>query len=880
MSPSIEVEPQGQKPHVFKRIAQIVLRLALVRELLVILGFFLFTSILTWPYVTRLRDAVVDEGDPYLCAWILWWDYHQTFTDPLNLFHANTFYPFKYTLAFSEHSYGIALLMFPFYLMGLRPLTVQTVAIFLGFVVSGYGAFRLARTLSGSSAVAWVSGIVFAFVPYRFHLMSQVVYLFSPWIPLVFEALVLFIRKRTKRSALWLGCAFFMSGLSTLSWFVFTLVPFLIFALILLTRYRLWRDKDVWLRGSVALLTAMVALLPFTIPYLLITRLYGFQRTLEEVKANSAMPVHWLSVEVRNKLWNRMGEGVFEGWRFKLFPGLLPILFSVAGLRRQESLALNDVVEDNSTRWKTVSIPILDRIIVVLFSLSLLATGFDRSTAFHGLFTILTSERALGLLTIAVVARLCLGYPSFLVSRHKNLLEMIRSKERSDGFWLAIVLVVIGFSYSLGWNFFFFRLLYYHVPIFKGMRGAVRGAMLAYLGLALLSGLGVQRLVARFSARSLRVSSTSLFVVACLLLLFELNAAPLSFVRGQSYADAVTLRLKHTAMRGGIVELPVGGDNNHRYMLRAADHAKPLIVGTSGFISPIEHQIETLMFEGPIKDELMDLMESVPTSYLVIANPAVPDHRRADYEFFLARHVSLGRLRFINRFDGRDDLYAVVKNEPEAMSEAPLPFGTASRDWATAIHDDPVSLLGGPLKLSQRLFRIYVATTGDLPRYADFIANLEKVSQGVIVGDPRNDQQIEININEFVTRWVQSEPFRNSFANLDESQFVNRLIENSRLRVSQTERDELIGRLAAAHEDRVSILLKIVDDARFVQIEASRSLVLLHYFGYLRRNPDDRPDGDLRGFKFWVNEVEKNGPNKLPAAFSDAGEYHDFVKRP
>ena len=141
----------------------------LVRELLIILAFCLFTILLTWPYVTRLRDVVVDTGDPYLMTWILWWDYHQTFTDPLHLFNANVFYPLKYTLAFSEHSYGLAVLLFPLYALGLKPLTVHAIALFFAFPLTGYAAFRLGRTLTGSTAVGWVTGIVFAFVPYRFN---------------------------------------------------------------------------------------------------------------------------------------------------------------------------------------------------------------------------------------------------------------------------------------------------------------------------------------------------------------------------------------------------------------------------------------------------------------------------------------------------------------------------------------------------------------------------------------------------------------------------------------------------------------------------------------------------------------------------------------
>ncbi|MBA2501889.1 MAG: hypothetical protein H0V27_03325 [Pyrinomonadaceae bacterium] len=32
--------------------------------------------------------------------------------DPLHLFHANIFFPYRYTLAFSENDYGIAMLFF------------------------------------------------------------------------------------------------------------------------------------------------------------------------------------------------------------------------------------------------------------------------------------------------------------------------------------------------------------------------------------------------------------------------------------------------------------------------------------------------------------------------------------------------------------------------------------------------------------------------------------------------------------------------------------------------------------------------------------------------------------------------------------------------
>ena len=52
----------------------------------------------------------------------------------------------------------LAILVCPaLFALGARPITVQGVATLVGFVLSGYGAFRLVRTLSGSSCSSLAS---------------------------------------------------------------------------------------------------------------------------------------------------------------------------------------------------------------------------------------------------------------------------------------------------------------------------------------------------------------------------------------------------------------------------------------------------------------------------------------------------------------------------------------------------------------------------------------------------------------------------------------------------------------------------------------------------------------------------------------------------
>jgi hypothetical protein len=851
-------------------------RHSFVRELLVVLAFCALTAALTWPYAAHLRDAVVDPGDPYLVSWVLWWDYHATFTNPLHLFDANVFYPYRYTLAFSEHCYGLALPFFPLFALGLRPLTVHAVALFLGFALCGYGAFRLARTLTGSVGAAWVAGIVFAFVPFRFHLMSQLPYVFAAWVPLLFEALVLFARARTRRRAAWLAFTFLMTGLTTISWFTFSLVPFALAWALLATRYELWRERAFWLRGGAALAAASIALVPFMLPYYIVSKLYGFERSIEEVKANSAWPIHWLSVENRNKLWNGLGSGIADGWRFKLFPGLLPALLSLAALLLVKTPEGRAVFRDEgATRSRRLRLlRLLDASVVLALVLLVFAVGFGGTDFFGGLFDYVTSEWPLALLTVAVVARLCVAYPAFMRrGGGANLAETLRSARRTEAFWLGLLLFIVGFCYSLGWNFFFYRILYDLLPVFRSMRVPTRGAMIAYLGLALLAGLGAKRLAELASERRSRLRPAAVYAALCALLLFELNGAPLKFMYGEVYPDAVTLRLKGTPMRGGIVALPAGGDFNHRYILRAADHMRPLIVGTSGFNPPYETEIETLTNAGPIPSRFLDLLEKIPASYVVVENELVAPERRDDYQALLSRAVESGRLRFVNRFDGRADLYAVAKTEPGARSEAPPPFGSPPREWSSLVEEDPVNLLRGHEEWSEEVYRVRLVATGRVPRYGEFMQDVREAGR-VVPGFEETEQRFRDNLRGLADELTRRESAARDRGAPDDARYVERLYTNAGLPLADADGTALADDLAAGRETRASVLLKIADDPRLVESERNRALVILHFFAYLRRSPGDPPDRDLSGLQHWVGELE-HGINRagLTAAFENSLEY-------
>ncbi len=345
------------------------------RDAGVLAAFVLLTVLMTWPWAAHIRDSSFDPGDSYLNSYILAWDAHQTFHDPLHLFDANIFFPYRYTLALSEHQWGIALLFFPAFAAGLPPLTVHGLAMLFGFAFSGFGAFRLARTLTSSTPAAWVAGVAFAFVPYRFHHIPHLSYVFAGWMPLLAEAVVLFARRRTWARAAWLGTAFFMSGVSSIHWFLLGSVPTAVMGALLFLRTEP-AARRAWGRAAAALFAASLLLMPFFLPYKQVGKLYGIQRGPEEAAFYSAAPIHWLTPDFNLKLWRGMGENPSRG-EFCLFPGFLLLALAILGI----VLFLRDRSESATT--------------ALLFAGLGFVGSFGMSTPFHRLLFLLPPFRAI-----------------------------------------------------------------------------------------------------------------------------------------------------------------------------------------------------------------------------------------------------------------------------------------------------------------------------------------------------------------------------------------------------------------------------------------------------------------------------------------------------
>ena len=183
------------------------------------------------------------------------------------------------------------------------------------------------------------------------------------------------------------------------------------------------------------------------------------------------------------------------------------------------------------------------------------------------------------------------------------------------------------------------------------------------------------------------------------------------------------------------------------------------------------------------------------------------------------------------------------------------------------------------------VYRMYKAAYGDtsspnvaipvpIIRLNEFVPDSQGISQGVQVGIGDWQAQLEANKIASAREFVVRQRFLTAYpVTMTTEDFVGKLNLNAGDVLSQTERAELIEELNAAGDvtqGRASVLRKVAEDADLSQRETNRAFVLMQYYGYLRRNPDDPQDIDFRGWEFWLNKLNQFNGNFIQAEMTKA----------
>ena len=91
------------------------------------------------------------------------------------------------------------------------------------------------------------------------------------------------------------------------------------------------------------------------------------------------------------------------------------------------------------------------------------------------------------------------------------------------------------------------------------------------------------------------------------------------------------------------------------------------------------------------------------------------------------------------------------------------------------------------------------------------------------------------------------------------------------MKIAQTYRYRLVHRDVAVRR-----FISSIDEIAGL-LEFNRAFVLMEYFGYLRRNPDEGQDTDYTGYESWLNKLNAFNGNFVNAemvkAFITSSEY-------
>jgi hypothetical protein len=84
--------------------------------------------------------------------------------------------------------------------------------------------------------------------------------------------------------------------------------------------------------------------------------------------------------------------------------------------------------------------------------------------------------------------------------------------------------------------------------------------------------------------------------------------------------------------------------------------------------------------------------------------------------------------------------------------------------------------------------------------------------------------------------------------------------------------------MRAAHQlARAQALRQVAENENLSSAEFNRAFVLMQFFGYLRRNPNDLPDADYTGYDFWLTKLNQFNGNynaaEMVKAFIVSVEY-------
>ena len=189
------------------------------------------------------------------------------------------------------------------------------------------------------------------------------------------------------------------------------------------------------------------------------------------------------------------------------------------------------------------------------------------------------------------------------------------------------------------------------------------------------------------------------------------------------------------------------------------------------------------------------------------------------------------------------------------------------------------------------VYRVYKASYGDLPnapvpiKLDEFLPDTQEIGKNVIVKQTSWEETLENNKQAFTAEFVQRQRFVSAYpTSLSPDALVDALFTKAGVTPASADRSAAIADFGSATNTadtaaRARALRRVAENSTLAPQEINRAFVLMQYFGYLRRNPNDAPEAtlDFQGYNFWMDKLNSFNGNFIQAemvkAFLSSSEY-------
>lgn len=590
------------------------------------------------------RTLLSDDPDAHLYMWTLAWDTHAFLHQPLSIFDANIFYPNHHTLAYSENLIGSALFAAPVLWITRNPVLAVNLVSLLSCVLCGLGAYVLGRRIGLGAAAALLCGLIFALSPPRFFRINQLHLTTVQWIPFALASLHAYLDGGRRRD-LQLAAGFFtLQTLTSGHGAVFLLLAI---GILMACRFALGEPLAIRRRMADFNLAGLLWLAPAAalfIPYRMAQVEVGLRRGLGNWDTTPesfiASPSH-VHVSVLSLMTGADPNATASAY---LFPGYIPLLLTLVALvwRRRRSREATMTARPLDV-WAALAF-VVDVVLCAALALAIAGTVMGAVRLRLAPMLVLSARQPLRAwiaaavlagIRVALVRRVPFDPVGRLRTWHERWTRRVEPSRRDPVVvYLTVTLVCIWLSLSspIGlWP------LVYALPGFNFIRVRSRFMILGILGIAVLAGIGFERLTARLSA----AARCRAAILVGILLAAEFAAFPLGVIPYQLDIPAADRWLAGQPTPFVVAEVPVTLSERYQsnYMLHSTAHWQKTVHGYSG-IRPALHEALYQQLRAFPDQDSVEALARIGVTHVVVHTTWFPREERGDLERRLDRFQS------------------------------------------------------------------------------------------------------------------------------------------------------------------------------------------------------------------------------------------------